>query len=40
LDGQRLKELAHQSPRNFGKKRSTWTLRWCPIWLAEAAALF
>lgn len=27
VDGQRLKELAHQSPRNFGKKRSTWTLR-------------
>jgi transposase len=27
LDGQRLKELAHQSPRIFGKKRSTWTLR-------------
>src|SRR5262245_54040068 len=27
LDGQRLQELVHQSPRNFGKKRSTWTLR-------------
>jgi hypothetical protein len=27
LDGQRLQELAHQSPRNFGKKRSTWTLQ-------------
>jgi transposase len=27
LDGQRLKELVHQSPRNFGKKRSTWTLQ-------------
>ena len=27
VDGQRLKELAHQSPRNFGKKRSTWTLQ-------------
>jgi transposase len=27
LDGERLKELAHQSPRNFGKKRNTWTLR-------------
>lgn len=27
LNGERLKELAHQSPRNFGKKRSTWTLR-------------
>jgi len=26
LDGQRLKELVHQSPRTFGKKRSTWTL--------------
>ena len=27
LDGQRLQELAHQSPRVFGKKRSTWTLQ-------------
>jgi transposase len=27
LDGRRLRELAHQSPRNFGKKRSTWTLQ-------------
>jgi transposase len=27
LDGERLKELAHQSPRNFGKKRGTWTLQ-------------
>jgi transposase len=27
LDGRRLYELAHQSPRNFGKKRCTWTLR-------------
>jgi hypothetical protein len=27
LDGQRLQELSHQSPRNFGKKRSTWTLQ-------------
>jgi transposase len=27
LDGRRLQELAHQSPRNFGKKRSTWTLQ-------------
>jgi transposase len=27
LDGRRLQELVHQSPRNFGKKRSTWTLR-------------
>jgi transposase len=27
LDGQRLQELAHQSPRNFGKKTSTWTLQ-------------
>ena len=27
LDGRRLLELVHQSPRNFGKKRSTWTLR-------------
>lgn len=27
LDGRRLQEVAHQSPRNFGKKRSTWTLQ-------------
>jgi transposase len=27
LDGRRLQELARQSPRNFGKKRSTWTLQ-------------
>jgi transposase len=27
LDGQRLQELAHQNPRAFGKKRSTWTLQ-------------
>lgn len=27
LDGRRLQELAHQSPRSFGKKRSTWTLQ-------------
>jgi transposase len=27
LDGQRLQELANQTPRNFGKKRSTWTLQ-------------
>jgi len=27
LNGLRLQELVHQSPRNFGKKRSTWTLR-------------
>jgi transposase len=27
LDYRRLKELVHQSPRNFGKKRSTWTLQ-------------
>jgi transposase len=27
LDGRRLQELVHQSPRSFGKKRSTWTLR-------------
>ena len=27
LDKARLKELVHQSPRNFGKKTSTWTLR-------------
>ena len=27
LDGGRLKELVRQSPRNFGKQRSTWTLR-------------
>jgi transposase len=27
LDGRRLQELVHQSPRNFGKKRCTWTLR-------------
>jgi transposase len=27
LDGRRLQELVHQSPRNFGKKRSTWTLQ-------------
>jgi len=27
LDGLRLQELARQSPRNFGKKRSTWTLQ-------------
>jgi transposase len=27
LDGARLRELAHQSPRNFGKKTSTWTLK-------------
>jgi transposase len=27
LDGRRLQELAHQSPRNLGKKRSTWTLQ-------------
>jgi transposase len=27
LNGQRLQELAHQSPRLFGKKTSTWTLQ-------------
>jgi transposase len=27
LDERRLQELAHQSPRLFGKKRSTWTLQ-------------
>jgi transposase len=27
LDEQRLQELVHQSPRLFGKKRSTWTLQ-------------
>jgi hypothetical protein len=27
LDMERLKELVHQSPRNFGKKTSTWTLQ-------------
>jgi transposase len=27
LDGARVQELAHQSPRNFGKKTSTWTLQ-------------
>jgi transposase len=27
LDGRRLQELARQSPRSFGKKRSTWTLQ-------------
>jgi transposase len=27
LDGRRLQELVHQSPRNFGKKTSTWTLQ-------------
>jgi transposase len=27
LDGRRLQELTHQSPRNFGKKTSTWTLQ-------------
>jgi transposase len=27
LDGRRLQELAHESPRNFGKKTSTWTLQ-------------
>lgn len=27
LDGRRLQELAHQSPRIFGKKTSTWTLQ-------------
>jgi transposase len=27
LDGRRLQELVHQSPRLFGKKRSTWTLQ-------------
>jgi len=27
LNEQRLQELVHQSPRNFGKKRSNWTLQ-------------
>jgi transposase len=27
LDEKRLKEVTHQSPRNFGRKRSTWTLQ-------------
>jgi transposase len=27
LDGRRLQELVHQSPRSFGKKCSTWTLQ-------------
>ena len=27
LDGRRLQELVHQSPRNFGNKKSTWTLQ-------------
>src|SRR5262245_20170180 len=27
LDGRRLQELAHQSPRIFGKKTGTWTLQ-------------
>jgi hypothetical protein len=27
VNERRLKEMAHQSPRNFGKMRSTWTLR-------------
>jgi transposase len=35
LDGQRLKELVHQSPRNFGKKRSTWTLQFLADTCAE-----
>ena len=36
LDGRRLQELVHQSPRNFGKKRSTWTLQLLADTCAEA----